>query len=199
MVQDIDTLTSSHSVVSADAVVELLRRRRATRAIDSEPLPEAVIQDLIEAIRLTPSCANRQPWRFIFAESEVERERISQTFTGGNLAWAPHAALIVCGFSRAEDDCRDQDGREYHQFDLGMATMNLMLAATNHGLVARPMAGFKPELIRELYGLDPEDQPFVMVSIGWPSDSEEHVPEKYKGSESKPRVRKSADEIVRRI
>lgn len=158
-----------------------------------------IIDDLIEAVRLTPSCANKQPWRFIFAESPEERERIASAFTGGNVAWAPRGALIVCGYSRAEDDCRNDDGREYHQFDLGMATMNLMLAATSHGLVARPMGGFKPDVIRELYGLDPKDQPLVMVSIGLPGSSEEHVPEKYKGIEDRPRTRKNADEIIRRV
>ncbi|MFH0882707.1 MAG: nitroreductase family protein [bacterium] len=185
--------------MNTSPVVDLLRGRRSTRSIDSRPLPEEVVQDLIEAVRLTPSCANNQPWRYIFAESENERQRISEAFIGANAAWAPRGALIVCGYSRASEDCRNEDGREYHQFDLGMATMNMMLAATSHGLVARPMGGFNPDVIRRLYGLDPEDQPLVMVSIGRPGANEDHLPEKYKGIEDKPRNRKSAAEIIRRV
>jgi nitroreductase len=180
-------------------VLTLLNDRYKTRAISDEHIDDATVGELIEAIRLTPSCMNNQPWRYVFAESDDARAKISEAFTGGNVGWAPHAALIVVGYSRAEDDCQIKDGREYHQFDLGMATMNLMMAATHHGLAARPMAGFRPDVIRELYGLDDKDLPLVMVAIGKPGENEDHVPEKYRGNEDKPRTRKDAGEIVRRI
>jgi glutaredoxin-dependent peroxiredoxin len=180
-------------------VTDLLRARHAGRAIDSRPLPEEVIADLVEAVRLTPSCSNNQPWRFLFLESPEARASGAQIFTGGNRAWAPRAPLIVVGYSKASDDCRNSDGRLYHQFDTGMAAMNLMLAATSHDLCARPMAGFDPARVRELFGLSAEDEPIVAIAVGYLSADESHLPDYYKGAETRPRVRKEAGEVVRRL
>jgi nitroreductase len=179
-------------------VIELLRRRIAGRSLSPEPLPEAVILDLLEAARLTPSCFNKQPWRFVFMESEQARRKGFPVLSSGNQPWAGRAPLLILGYSRADNDCQLKDGRAYHQFDLGMAAMNLMLCATEHGLAARPMAGFDPDAARKIFGLDPADQPLVMIAVGRPSADESHLAEHYRGLDQKPRERKPAAEIVRR-
>jgi len=96
----------------------------------------------------------------------------------------------VAAYSRAEYDCQLPDGRKYYRFDLGMAVMNLMLAATEHGLAARPMAGFDPVEIRKAFGLADADDLMVVVAVGRPDDGESHLPERYKGLGRKPRERK---------
>jgi nitroreductase len=178
-------------------VVRLLNARYATRAIRSEPIPEEILADLKEAARMTPSCFNKQPWRFLFLQSPEARAKAAQFLAPDNFKWAGRAPLIVVGYSREEDDCRMKDGRAYHQFDLGMSIMNMMLAATENGLVARPMAGFNPQKVSELFGLDPKDKPLVVVAIGRKSDDESHVPDYAKGADLKPRERKPADEIIK--
>ena len=117
----------------------------------------------------------------------------------GNRQWASRAPLLVVAYSRREDDCILPDGRAYHQFDLGMAVMNLMLAATQHGLVARPMAGFEPEKAKLLFGLAEGEDPLVMLAIGHPSPDTDHLPDYAKELDKKPRERKSASIIVKRL
>jgi nitroreductase len=41
-----------------------LRRRRSVRSFEPHPVPEAVLERLIEAAILAPSASNKQPWRF---------------------------------------------------------------------------------------------------------------------------------------
>ena len=125
-----------------NAVISLLAARKAGRSISTEPLPEDTVAQLAEAARLTPSCYNKQPWRFLFLRSEPALARGRAALAEGNRAWASRAPLLVVAYSRKEDDCVSEDGRAYHELDLGMSVMNLMLAATALGLVARPMAGF---------------------------------------------------------
>jgi len=180
-------------------ILTLLNVRKAGRSISSEPLPESIIAELIEAVRLTPSCFNNQPWRFLFLESPAALAKGQEALSASNRVWASRAPLLVVGYSRREDDCVQPDGRVYHQFDLGMSAMNLMLAATHHGLVARPMAGFDPEKIKQLFELDAEAQPLVMIAIGRPSSDESHLPERYKDMDKRPRQRKTAAEIVTRL
>ncbi len=180
-------------------IIELLHARKAGRSISREPLTEDIIAELIEAVRLTPSCYNNQPWRFLFLESPEALAKGHDALTSGNRVWASRAPLLIVGYSRRNDDCILPDGRTYHQFDLGMSAMNLMMAATHQGLMARPMAGFDSEKIRESCELDPDSQPLVMIAVGWPSDDESHLPDRYKGADKRPRQRKDASAIIRRL
>jgi len=184
--------------MSSTNVIELLKKRHASRAILPDSLDEETIEQLIEAIRLTPSCMNKQPWRYLFVQSESGLKLARESLTGGNRAWAITAPLLVVGYSKKSDDCVTDDGVAYHQFDVGMATMNLMLEATAHGLTARPLAGFDPVKITQAFELDADDEPIVIVAIGKPGTDESHLPEYYQGSGDKPRTRKTPDEIIRR-
>ncbi|MBD3167439.1 nitroreductase [bacterium] len=178
-------------------VIDLLWKRRATRSIDTEALPMGVMEEILEAARLAPSCYNKQPWRFLFIHSDKALEKGRKSLTGGNTKWANRAPLLIVGSSHPDSDCKPKDGREYDKFDTGMAVMNIMLAATHLGLVARPMAGWDPQVIREEFGEQiGKNEPVVMLAVGKPGDDESHVPDSYKGIEDKPRTRKAADEIA---
>jgi nitroreductase len=179
----------------SNPVIELLEARRATRSILSDPLPEDVIDDLVESARLTPSCRNKQPWNYLFLASSEALEKGRRALAEGN-SWAARAPLLVVAHTREKDGCRIRDGRAYHQFDLGMSVMNVMLAATAHDLTARPMAGFDPGLLRELFDLPPDSQPLVMLAIGRPGDDNaDHLPDHFKGIEGT-RTRADASEIA---
>ena len=180
-------------------VIELLNKRFATRAISSEPIPEEIIDELVEAARLTPSCYNQQPWRFLILESAEARDKGEEFLGKGNQVWALKAPLLIIGYAKPEDDCIIPDGREYFQFDLGLAVMNLILSATCRGLVARPMAGFEPDKVKSVFGLEKEHQPMVVIAVGYPSEDESHLPEHYQGLTKKPRQRKEAGKLVKKF
>ncbi|MBZ0263788.1 nitroreductase family protein [bacterium] len=183
----------------SSVVLDLLNKRHASRAISEEIIPEEKIQSILEAVRLTPSCANKQPWHFLMIESDEGLATARQALTGGNLDWAVTAPLLVVVYASVEDDCQPPDGRVYHRFDCGMSVMNLMLEATAQGLTARPMAGFKPDQIREAFKIDDRFDIVVMLAVGIKGEDETHVPEKYKGIEDKPRQRKELSEIMQRV
>lgn len=178
-------------------VLDLLDKRRATRAIKTVPMPIGFLETLAEAARMGPSCANKQPWRFLFCADEASREKASEALTGANVEWAPRAPLLVVGYAKKENDCQSSHDRNYYQFDLGMSVMNIMLAATAMGLVARPIAGFDPDVLRDKFEFEEGDEPFVMLAIGYPAHDDSHVPDKYKGIEEKPRKRKPVEDVVK--
>lgn len=176
-------------------VIRLLEARFAGRSIDRHPLPETTINTLQEAVRLTPSGYNKQPWRYLFAISGEARGKVLAGMNEKNRAWAQNAPLLVVGTARREDGLvHGEDGRAYYQFDLGMSAMNLMLAATELGLVARPLSGFDPAAIRDAFGLEDDREPWIMLAIGLPGTDQldeagTPLPQ--------PRSRHAADEVVR--
>lgn len=181
------------------SVLDLLIKRHASRAIATRAIPEEVVAELVEAARLAPSCYNRQPWRYIFMTGATSLASGRAVLSGGNAVWASRAPLLIAAYSRKKDDCVTSDGRAYYQFDLGLSVMSLMLAATERGLTARPMAGFDTAAASEAFALEEEDELLVIIAVGYPDEDESYLPEDKRGRDRQPRVRKDPGEIVRRL
>lgn len=57
-------------------VSEAIRERRSIRSFRSDPVPDEVIHQMLEAARLAPSGSNRQPWRFIVVTDATDKARL---------------------------------------------------------------------------------------------------------------------------
>ena len=150
----------------SEQLMKILKNRKATRAFSSAKLSEEKINQLMAAAQLSASCFNKQPWRFLFLTEESAIEKGRKALFKGN-SWAKNAPLLVVGFSKPDLDCQLPDGRNYYLFDLGMAVQNMMLQATELNLVARPMAGFAPDMIRQEFDIPGEFEIIVMVAFGF--------------------------------
>jgi nitroreductase len=149
-------------------VLEAIRTRRAYRSLDAIPITIDLIKDLAESASLAPSCFNNQPWRFVFIKDQDMLREMLTTLSRTN-KWIQRASMIVAVFSSKEDDCRVR-GRDYDQFDTGMATAFLILRATELGLVAHPIAGYSEEKVKKVLGIPEGMQVITLVNIGKKSD-----------------------------
>jgi nitroreductase len=137
-----------------------IETRRATRSLAPTPITADLVHDLASHARLAPSCSNNQPWRFVFVFDPDRLEAMKPVFSRGN-RWCWDASLMIAVFSRKKDDGVIGD-REYYLFDTGLAVATLVLRATELGLIAHPIAGFDPQMTREVLGV-PED--FTVITI----------------------------------
>jgi nitroreductase len=145
---------------------DVVKRRRSRRSFANVDVTDALIKDLATVASLAPSCSNKQPWRFVFVRSPGILDHMFATLTPGNAAWAKQASLIVAVWSKADLDCRTPDGRDYYQFDTGMASAFLMLGAAARNLEAHPVAGFDPKAAREVLALPVDAQVITLVIMG---------------------------------
>ena len=58
-------------------VLELLKTRRSIRAFTSRPVPDEMVDKIIEAARWAPSGANSQPWEFIVIRNQETKDRMA--------------------------------------------------------------------------------------------------------------------------
>ncbi|MDY7078895.1 MAG: nitroreductase family protein [Chloroflexota bacterium] len=174
----------------------LLRGRKATRAIAERPVEPEKVQAILDAARLSASCANNQPWRFLVLDGDDPEalERGREALSRGNY-WAKMAPVLIFAYSKPDLDCQIGGARDYYLFDLGMAVQNILLQATELDLVARPMAGFSPRKVREAFGLTDEDEVMVAVAVGYEGDVST-LSEKHREISRAPRQRKPLEEIV---
>ncbi|MGD2246402.1 MAG: nitroreductase family protein [Candidatus Aminicenantes bacterium] len=149
-------------------VSEAIASRRAYRSLVPVRITRKLIKDLAASVRLSPSCFNNQPWRFVFVYERGMLEKMREALSGGN-KWAYAASLIIAVFSRKQDDCVIIS-REYYQFDCGLAVGFLVLRAAELGLVAHPIAGYSPKKTREILGIPEDYQVITLIIVGKKTD-----------------------------
>lgn len=145
-------------------VVTAINARRAYRSLDPMAVTPGLVDDLARCAQLAPSCNNNQPARFVFVHDPSVLDRLKPAFNKGN-EWCHAAPLVIAVCAEKDDDCVIRE-REYYLFDTGMETALLILRATELGLVAHPIAGFKPEKVREVLGIPERVQVVTLVQVG---------------------------------
>ena len=172
----------------------LIASRRAYRALLQESVPREDIETLLEAAHLAPSCFNKQSWRFVAIDNPKTLSAVKATMPKGNY-WTEPAPVIIAVHSKPDLDCQLSDKRDYYLFDCGMAVGNLMLQATQMGLVAHPIAGFNPTKVKELLDIPEEHTLITLVVIARRADPDT-LSEKHCEEELAPRQRRPLSEVV---
>jgi nitroreductase len=160
--------------------------KRDWRSFSDRPLPDDVVNRILDAGRLAGSAMNRQPWRFVVVEDPGLRERLAETvFAPGNILGA---ALVVALVG---------PGGEGTAFDAGRAAQNMFLAAWNEGVASVPNGMPDAERTAEVLGFSGDERPRIVLSFGYPA--RESDPERRSADEwSRDANRKPLDELVER-
>jgi len=143
---------------------EIILKRRAYRSFEPVKITEELIHDLAEHAKLSPSCNNSQPWRYIFVHDPEVLKDIKGTMSKNN-DWTGLGSMIIAVFTKPELDCVIKD-RVYCLFDTGMATAFLILRAWDLGLVAHPIAGFDPAKVKAILKIPDNMTLVTLVIIG---------------------------------
>lgn len=158
-------------------VKDAIGSRRAFRAFDTRSIPEGDVKELVEAMRLAPSCSNFQPWRVLLVRKEPQLEALRNTLSKGN-AWARKAPLIIAICSKPDDDCRLTDNRDEFLFGCGLAVGQMLLRATEMGLIAHPIGGYDPLMAKQVLGIPSEYVLITLIICGYPGTDTSMLSEK---------------------
>ena len=144
---------------------DAINKRRAYRSLEPVKITDDLIKDLAGNAELAPSCFNKQPWRYVFVYDPEVLKKMHSALMKGN-EWAQRASMIIAVLGKKDSDCIMKDGREYYHFDIGMATGNMILRATDLGLVAHPIAGYEPQKVREVLDIPPDMDVITIIIVG---------------------------------
>lgn len=176
-------------------VAEAIRARRALRSLDPRPLETGVEAALAEAVTLSASCFNNQPWRMVFCSGRRALNEVRSALPKGNV-WATRAPLVVAVASRTEDDCRLSEGRDYDRFDCGLAVGQMLLRATELGIVAHPIAGYDPLKVKAALGIPDGYTVIALVICGYHSTDDSLLSEKQREAEGTRPTRRPVGETL---
>jgi len=175
---------------------DLVRWRRDVRRFRTDPVPGALVHELLRIADLAPSVGNAQPWRFVLVEDPGLRRQVREHFRRVNaraLATyqgeraALYARLKLEGLDRAPVQIAvfcDEATRQGH--GLGRPTMpetlvwsvvlaigQLWLAARAHGLGLGWVSILEPATIGRLLAVPAGWRFVAWLCVGWPE--EEHL------------------------
>jgi len=161
-------------------VFDLIMSRRTIRQFKPESIPRALLTDMMNAARMAPSAANRQPLEFIAVDDPEIRNRIFPC-----VKWAAYIA--------PEGDPKPgQEPTAYvvnlvdtevrtsgFEWDLGASIENMILTALERGVGSCWMLSIDRDEIREILNIPRRFKIDSVLALGYPA--EESVAEKMNG------------------
>jgi nitroreductase len=144
---------------------DAIRSRRNVRSYGEQAIAPQDLDRILEAARRAPSAGNQQAWDFVVCTDPEQLAQLAGVFEA-----AGHVAGSAATIALVAPSSDDAQLRDLIQFDLGQATMSVMLAAADLGIGSAHAGVHDQELARRLLGF-PEDRVCAMlVTLGIPAD-----------------------------
>jgi len=161
---------------------DLVRHRYSCRSYRAEQVEEEKLQQVLEAARLAPTAANRQPFQLVVIHTAGRQAELKRLYPQ---EWFSQAPLVIGICALPSGAWVRRDGKNYAQVDAAIAMDHLILAAADLGLGTCWVAAFDPQAAREILRLPDGVEPVAFTPLGYPAD------------QAKPKNRKPLAEIVR--
>src|SRR5205807_87236 len=144
---------------------DAIRARRNVREFEDRPLPEEHLERVLEAGRRAPSSRNWQPWDFVVVSDREQLNELAKVWQGaGHVAGS--AATIALILPRTDD----AGERDRAQYDLGQATMAMLIAAADLGIGSGHAAVADQEKAREVLGFPADRYAAYLIDLGYPAE-----------------------------
>jgi len=111
----------------SNGIIELILKSYSARTFTSVPVSDGDLELILKCGIKAPSAANRQPWKFIVVRETSVMQRMIANTNDGNVL------IVVCGPEAQVNSTVD--------YDCGLATENMALAAISLGLGQRIYTG----------------------------------------------------------
>ncbi|MDP9367937.1 MAG: nitroreductase family protein [Chloroflexota bacterium] len=145
-------------------LVAFLRSLRAIREFRPDPIPQQVVDDILEVGRWSGSAVNRQPWEFVVIRSRGTLDALAGIDgSAGHLAGASLGIVLVMAGKNVTQETYDE----------GRLSERMMLAAAAHG-VGSSIGWFRSsgaERVKDLLGISAERTVRTALSFGYPDEA----------------------------
>ena len=152
-------------------VYDLIMTRRTIRKFRQEPIARDLMVKLIDAARMAPTGANRQPLSFAIITDKELCGKIFP-FTGWarylNGTYTPSESERPTAYIAIFTGMENKDSSET---DAGSAIENILLLAHAEGLGCCWLGSINREKIMELLGSPKDKHLLYLVALGYPAES----------------------------
>jgi nitroreductase len=127
-----------------------------------------ILERILNAGRLAPSAANRQPWTFVLVSSDEKLKQVKESYPRDWFADAPHI-LIVKG-DKTKTWIRPYDGYNPIETDLAIAMDHMILAAENEGVATCWIIAYDYDKLAKAIDLKENEVVYCITPLGYPKE-----------------------------
>lgn len=151
-------------------IYEKIVSRRTIRKYLQKDVPKEVLIRCVDAARLSPSGANRQPLKYVIIE---DKNLLKEAF--GTLSWAgylpdyrpseeeiPRAYIVIL---------LDKNIRKNSGHDAGIASMSISMVAYDEGLGSCILGAVDREKLREILKIPDHLDIVLVIALGYPAEN----------------------------
>ena len=149
---------------SAADLIAFLRSLRAVRSFRPDPVPQEVVDDMLDVARWSGSASNRQPWELVVIRDRQTLGELSHLEGyARHLGEAPLGIVLVMAGERAAQETYDE----------GRLAERVMLAAWAHGVGSSIgwLVGDGRAAAKQILGIPENRTVRTVISLGYPAES----------------------------
>lgn len=169
-------MSEQENLPSPQSLLNLLKTRRSIRRYRPDPVPDEMVEQLLEAGRWAPSASNRQPWEFIVVRDEAIRRQVAQHAAFYFIKWAhveeAPLLIVLCG------DARNPAYRRYLHEDIGLAGAQIMLQAEALGLGTCWIGALHRKAVAGILKIPGHLEIVGLLTVGFPAEDPPPTPRK---------------------
>lgn len=151
---------------------EAIQTRRSVRSYRPDPIPQEILDRILEATRCAPSSLNIQPVKFVFVTDSASKRQIAGCCIGQS--FIEDAPIIVVGCALPTRGTIAGYGSSA-QSDAAVAFAYLSLAAAAEGLGTCWITSFDHTHIEQMLDFPEAAQSVLISPLGFPTDKAAHI------------------------
>lgn len=149
-----------------------IKKRRSIRKYKPKMVEKEKLFKVLEAGRLAPSAANKQPWHFIVITDKKIKNELKKAY---DKDWFVEAPIIIVACANPKEAWKRVDGTEYWMVDVAISMHQMVLCATEEGLGTCWIAAFDEEAVKKALGIPDHIRVVAMTPLGYPDEFKEEV------------------------
>lgn len=148
---------------------DVISSRRSIRSFQDTPIPKAALNRIAEAVNLSPSACNRQPWRFEIHMNEEKCAEISHCCSCFGNEWmkkypAPAIAVVI---GNREKCWKRPEETPIVDIDAAIAMEHFVLAATAEWLGTCWICAYQLDWMDHIVEVSPDENVVAVTPLGY--------------------------------
>ena len=154
--------------------MKIAQTRQSCRSYDdSRPVEQEKLDAILEAVRLSPSACNGQPYHLTVCTGESAKAVAAATMGMGMNKFAAQAPVLIviseAPYVKSAALGAKVKGNDYRSIDIGIAAAYLTAEATVQGLGSCILGWLDDSKIRSICGLDAPVR--LVITLGYAKDT----------------------------
>ena len=152
-------------------IFDVIKGRRSVRSFTEKPVPEDLLEKVLESATYAPSAGNIQPWEIILVKEERTKRRLAEAALRQYFIAEAPVVIVVCANQGMSERVYGYRGSTLYCIqDTAAAIQNMLLTAYALGLGACWVGAFKEDLVRDVLKIPSGVRPVAIIPIGWPAE-----------------------------